>query len=90
MIKYLPIAVLILNIADSLTTYFIIKDGGEELNLIMDKLFKTIGLVPALMLKTMLIFGISVGVALYIPMLNVGIVMLYFIVVVWNIDQVMK
>lgn len=78
----------ILQIADSVLTYLLLKSGGSELNPVMRWLMGGIGIVPALILvkSLMLVYLIWASVL----WLNIAACIVYTLVVLWNFKEYKK
>lgn len=61
MALYLALFLIAMQVADAATTYFILNNGGRELNPLMDKLFQEVGVKIGL--------GVSKGLAIVIIIL---------------------
>lgn len=86
----LPFLLGILQILDSVTTYKILKNGGRELNFLMDWLFKKFGMVNVLVVKSIVVTAIGFMLYALEPLTVVGFCCLYFMVVCWNTYQLFK
>lgn len=86
----LPFFLGILQILDSLTTYKILKNGGRELNFLMDWLFKKFGMLNVLVVKSIVVTAIGFMLYDLEPMIVLGFCGLYFMVVCWNAYQLFK
>lgn len=86
----LPFLLGILQILDSITTYKILSNGGIELNLLMEWLFKRIGMRKALIFKSIVVT--IVGFLLYQlePIILIPCCLMYALVVSWNTYQIYK
>jgi hypothetical protein len=85
---YLLILLILLQIADCLTTVHILKNGGREANPMMNWLFNKIGTIPSLVIMKLLVIGVMVW-AWNIWATLVAVV-LYLGVVGWNLYQIWK
>jgi hypothetical protein len=86
----LAILLSLLQVADAVTTYKILNNGGRELNPVMDWLFKRFGMLNVLVIK---VIAISLGgVYLYLtyPLVLIPLCLLYVAVVGWNTYQIYK
>lgn len=88
MIVALLFIFILLQIADSLTTVHILKQGGREANPLMNWLFDKVG-VPAALIGVKLIALIAVFVA-WNEWLTLGLNAAYLGVVGWNSYQIWK
>jgi len=61
MALYIAIFLILMQVADAASTYFILNKGGRELNPLMDKLFQKVGVKMGL--------GVSKGLAIVIIIL---------------------
>ena len=82
----LLIALIALNVLDAFLTVRILKDGGKELNPVMDKLMKKIGVVPALVLAKAAGIGVLAYLLPYVPyQALLALCCVYIGVVIWNV-----
>ena len=88
MIVALLFIFILLQIADSLTTVHILKNGGREANPFMNWLFDKIG-IPAALTVMKLIVLIAVFIA-WNEWLTLGLDIAYLGVVGWNSYQIYK
>jgi hypothetical protein len=82
------ILLVVLQIGDTLTTRHILNKGGRELNSVMAWAFSKIGMMPALIIKS--IFVTALGWLAYkeSPIALVFVAVLYVFVVSWNSYQI--
>ena len=82
----LLIALIALNVLDAILTVRILKDGGKELNPVMDKLMKKIGVVPALVLAKAAGIGVLAYLLPSVPyQALLALCGVYIGVVIWNV-----
>jgi len=88
MIVALLFIFILLQIADSLTTVHILKNGGREANLFMNWLFDKIGIPAALaVMKVFVIIAVFIA---WDEWLTFGLTVAYMGVVGWNSYQIYK
>lgn len=88
MIYILLTLFILLQIADSLTTVHILKNGGREANPVMNWLFQKIGMIPSLVIMKVLLIGIVTWA--WNEWLTLGVTVWYLGVVGWNSYQIWK
>jgi hypothetical protein len=82
----LLIALIALNVLNAFLTVRILKDGCKELNPVMDKLMKKIGVVPALVLAKAAGIGVLACLLPTIPyQAMLALCGFYIGVVLWNV-----
>ena len=88
MIVALLFIFILLQIADSLTTVYILKQGGREANPFMNWLFDKIGIPAALaVMKVFVIIAVFIA---WDEWLTFGLTVAYMGVVGWNSYQIYK
>ena len=80
----------LLQVADAVTTYKILNNGGKELNPVMDKLFKRFGMLNVLSIKVVLVAVAGIVIYSIYPLALIPLCLLYVAVVTWNTYQLYK
>ena len=88
MIVALLFIFILLQIADSLTTVHILKNGGREANPLLAWLFNKVGMIPSLVVMKLLAIGAVTWA--WNEWLTLGLDIIYFGVVSWNSYQIYK
>jgi len=88
MIVALLFIFILLQIADSLTTVHILKNGGSEANPVMNGLFQRFGMIPSLVVMKLIVIGLLAW-AWDIYAMSVACV-IYLGVVSWNSYEIYK
>ena len=88
MIVALLFIFILLQIADCLTTIYILKNGGREANPLLAWLFDKVGMIPSLIAMKLITIGV-VAWAWNIYATLAGI-MIYICVIAWNSYQIFK
>ena len=88
MIVALLFIFILLQIADSLTTVHILKNGGSEINPLMNNLFQKFGMIPSLIVMKLIVIGLLAW-AWDIYAMSVACI-IYFGVVGWNSYEIYK
>ena len=86
----LVILICLLQIGDVLTTEYILKRGGKELNPIMDWLFTKFGMHTVLISKALIISLTAIFAFNYAPIALIPVAIVYIAVVAWNSYQIYK
>lgn len=88
---YLAYAIILLQLGDFITTTIILRSGGVELNPLTAKIYKSLGIIPGLLLTKGTVIGLFAyyGEQFPIPIL-VAVIALYLYVVEHNIIQLRK
>ena len=86
----LVVLISMLQIADVITTENILGKNGKELNPVMDWLFTKFGMHNVLVAKSSLVTLISIALGYTEPLALIPIVLIYFAVVGWNLNQIRK
>ena len=88
MIVALLFLFILLQIADSLTTVHILKQGGREANPVLAWLFDKVGMIPSLVVMKLLAIGAVTWA--WDEWLTFGLTVAYMGVVGWNSYQIYK
>jgi uncharacterized protein YacL len=80
---------ILLQFADAWTTHRLLSNGGRELNPVMDKLFRKVGLVRGLVLKVVFVSVLAVFLIDY-PLILTVLCILYVVVVLHNFVELVK
>lgn len=88
--ELLLVAFIILQLADGVTTYRILSDGGRELSKMYRFLFDKIGMVPALILVKTPIVGAFFYVFFMNPKYTLFALGLAAAIAGWNVYQLLK
>lgn len=82
---YLLIAVIVLQLADIVTTYLIVsRPGGRELNPVLAALFRAVGMLPGLLVIKTLFIGLLVWAAPYLHTTMLALICAGYCWVVWH------
>jgi len=84
MIYILTFTFLILQLLDWYTTRTILKNGGYEQNPVMAFVFKYVNVDVALAIKSVLLSILGYYIGLTIPILLIGLIIVYLAVVIHN------
>jgi hypothetical protein len=84
MIYILTLTFFILQLLDWYTTRTILKNGGYEQNPVMAFVFKYVNVDVALAIKAVLLAVIGYYIGLVLPILLVGLIIIYLAVVIHN------
>jgi hypothetical protein len=91
MTTYLLIALVILQLADLVTTYLInSRPGGRELNPVLAGLFRKVGLLPGLLIIKGAFVALLVWAAPVLHIAVLGLICLGYCWVVWHNVQVLR
>ena len=88
MIVALLFIFILLQIADCLTTIYILKNGGREANPVLAWLFNKVGMIPSLIAMKLITIGVVAWA--WNEWITLGVTLFYTGVVGWNSYQIWK